>query len=346
MIRNAVRKLKGYTPGEQSQKKVIKLNTNENPYPLPDAFYKNLKDEVSEVLRLYPDPLFRSLRKKLGTFWKVDPETIVCGNGSDEILRLIIDLTIEPGDKIGTLDPTYSLYDVLAEIREAEVQKYPVDAQGNPDSAPFDFDGKLFIIANPNAPYGNLICREWIEQFLENYKGLVLIDEAYGDFSGQSWIPEVEKYDNLVVCRTYSKSFSLAGIRFGYCMCSPFIAESLYKIKDSYNLNMFTQWAAEKALDYWPEIEKTTAHIVQNRGKLTEAFEKMGWQVLPSAANFIFARHPRAKEVFSKLKEQDIFVRYFDIPVLADGIRVSIGTDEECEILIQKVQQILKAPGH
>jgi len=342
MIRNAIRKLKPYIPGEQPIGKVIKLNTNENPYPLPHEFYERLKNIISPTLSLYPDPLFLKVREKLAKLWNVKKENIICGNGSDEILRLIIDLVIEPGNKIGLFEPTYSLYEVLGKIREGKIEKFPLDKYGNPDEKPLLFNGKLFFIVTPNAPYGNLIDKNWIIKFLKTFKGLVVIDEAYADFSDEeSWINEINNYKNLIVCRTYSKSYSLAGIRFGYAIANENLINELYKIKDSYNLNTFTQYAALYALDYIDEIKENVEKIKKTRNWLLKEFKKLNFSTIPSHSNFIFVRHKRAREIFLKLKSKNIFVRYFDTPILKDGIRITIGTQEQCEILIKTIKDIL-----
>lgn len=341
MIRKAIRLMQGYIPGEQPQNKVIKLNTNENPYALPPSYYEDVRTAIGENLRLYPDPLCVKLREKLAVYHQVKADNILCANGSDEILRLAFDLALEPEDKVGILDPTYSLYPVLNEIREGVLQRYTLDENGNPDDTPFSFQGKLFLIASPNPPYGNSISRYWIKSFLNNFRGLVVIDEAYVDFAEDNWVSDIQNYPQLIVSRTYSKSFSLAGIRFGYAIAQDGIIKEMLKIKDSYNVNTLTQVAALKALDYREVIQVNIQKIIKTRDWLSGQLSAMGWKVYPSQSNFVFAEYSEARKVYEKLKLAKIYVRYFNTPRLSKGIRITVGTQEECEKLLRKIKEIL-----
>ncbi len=345
MIRKAIREMSGYTPGEQSQKKVIKLNTNENPYPLPESYYETLRSMTGENLRLYPDPLCKNLREQLAAYHSVNPGNILCGNGSDEILRLAFDLVLEPGDEVGIFEPTYSLYPVLTDIREGVLKSYHLNENGLPNDEPFSFTGKIFLIASPNPPYGNCIPRQWISSFLRSFKGLVVIDEAYVDFSDETWIQDIMNYPNLLVTRTYSKSFSLAGIRFGYGLADTTLINEMYKIKDSYNVNSLTQFAALTALEYLDVINENIQKIVDSRELLTRELANLGLKVYPSNANFIFFECSRAKKVYEYLKQYDIFIRYFDTPRLSRGLRVTVGTPQECDLFLLKLKEFLYDKG-
>jgi len=207
-----------------------------------------------------------------------------------------------------------------------------------PTQDPLSFQGKLFVIASPNPPYGNSIPREWIKSFLESFEGLVVIDEAYVDFAPDNWIKDAIKYSNVVVTRSYSKSFSLAGIRFGYGVANPLLMKEMYKIKDSYNVNAFTQIAALTALKYQEVIQKNIKNIIESRRYVSEALLSMGWRVYPSDANFVFAEKEDAKDVHEYLMEHDIYVRYFSTPRLANGLRITIGRPEECDILLSRLK--------
>ncbi|MBN1865808.1 histidinol-phosphate transaminase [Candidatus Sumerlaeota bacterium] len=341
-LRPFLAKLHPYTPGEQrAGANIVKLNTNENPYPPATAVI----DEVGRAaarLALYPDPVSDSLRRALAAYHGVHPEQILVGNGSDEILRLLVHATIDQGGKVAVVDPTYSLYPVLAAQFEGSTEIYPlVDRQRLPEEI-FDGEEPILLLPNPNPPIGTLFSRAEIADLCRaRPQTLVAIDEAYVDFARRDAVPLLAEFSNLAITRTFSKSFSLAGMRIGYVIADAALVAALMKIKDSYNLNHLAQVAAAAAIASAKEMERNCARIVETREWTVRELRALGYELPDSHANFVFAIRPDAGEHYAKLRERGILVRYFDTPVLRDGMRITIGTPEQMEILIAALKEIL-----
>lgn len=344
-FRANIDELQAYVPGEQPRdlSKYVKLNTNENPYPPSPVVEHAVRQFDAEKLRTYPDPVFSKLRRLASQVYKLPAENIFVGNGSDEILSLIMRIAVDPGDKVAYPYPTYVLYKTLAEIAggrpvEVELQENFALSEDFPASA-----GKVSLFARPNSPTGNLFHQEIIEKTLENRAGIVVVDEAYGEFSGASMIELAPKYDNLVVLRTLSKSYSLAGLRVGFSFAGAAITEALYKVKDSYNLDVFSQAIAYAALSDVGYMKSNAAQIIETRRRSRERLAARGFHVYPSAANFVFAEHKEldGRTVYEELKSRKVLVRYFDQPRLRGGVRITIGTPEQMLRLDEALGEIV-----
>lgn len=333
-----VEALTAYTPGEQPKDpNIIKLNTNENPYPPSPKVAEALRTFDYARLRLYPDPLFMALRKQLAEIYGCTVDQVFIGNGSDEILALCTRAFVENEGSIGYFVPSYSLYPVLTDIRN--VQHAPValttDFQWQ---MPADYAASLFFMTNPNAPTSMMHDKQIVSAFCKSFSGVVLIDEAYGDFAETTCMDLAcaPGNTNTLVMRTFSKSFSLAGLRFGYVIGPEPLITALYKIKDSYNMDMLAQVVAQAALSDLDYMRANVAKIRATRQRLTTALTQRGWHVCPSQTNFLFARPPQknAAEVFAYLKSEKIYVRYFPGPLTGDYLRITIGTDDQTDTLL------------
>lgn len=337
MIAKSVRKLEGYVPGEQPKNRnVIKLNTNENPYPPSHKCAEVLKNFDLDDLRRYPDPDCTELKAALAKLNGTTPDRIFVGNGSDEILALAARAFVENDEAIGSLDPSYSLYKTLAAIRD-------VKWVGNRT------DGKvaLFLWTNPNAPTGTLAARDFVAKTAKSFKGVMLVDEAYADFSRDNCmaLATAPGNRNVIVMRTFSKSFSLAGLRVGYCVGPKPLIEALVKVKDSYNVDAIAQKVAVAAVKDVKWMRANVKKVVATRTKVAEAMRLRGWTVNESESNFLFARPPagiEAEAVFRELRRRNIFVRWWGIKNVRDFIRVTIGTDGQMQAFLRELERICR----
>ena len=340
-VRGFLRTLHPYTPGEQvCGTGIIKLNTNECPYPPSGAVLDEIRN-CADRLRLYPEPTADSLRRALAAYHGVALEQVLVGNGSDEILRLMVQAFIAPGDKIAMVEPSYSLYEVLAATFEGGATAYPMEHLEGLPEALFTAPEPLLMLPNPNPPIGTLFSRSDLARLCsERPERMVLIDEAYVDFAPRDAVSLLHEFPNLAVSRTFSKSFSLAGLRVGYLLAAPQLIAELMKIKDSYNVNAVSQIAAAAAIAAAPEMQAHCEKIVATRTRVAEALTGMGYRVPESHGNFVFAIHPDAPATFAALRERGILVRYFDTPTLRDGMRITIGTDEQMDRLLEALEEI------
>lgn len=340
MITKSVRKLEGYTPGEQPKaKSVVKLNTNENPYPPSPKCRAVLKTFDLDKLRKYPDPEFTELREEIARQNHTKAENVFVGNGSDEIIALAAKTFVENDEQIGSLDPSYSLYKTLAAIRDVKWVGF-----SRAEFAKAGGKVALFLLTNPNAPTGELTEPKAVAAFARRFRGVVLVDEAYADFARTNCMPLATKRGNrnIIVMRTFSKSYSLAGLRVGYCVGPKNLIDALYKVKDSYNVDAVAQAVALAALKDRAYFKKTVAKVVQSRRRLTAELERRGWDVIPSESNFVFARpaHQKAADLFDALRKRAIFVRYFRGPKTGDRVRITIGTDEQMKKLLKALDEL------
>ena len=346
-IRDYVRRLKSYVPGEQpTDPKVVKLNTNENPYPPAPQVMKALANLGADAIRKYPPATADLLRDAIARRFGLEREWVVVGYGSDEALRLLCHALTGPGKLIVSLRPSYSLYPVLAEMYEAQtifVDETP-PKEGETAVLPEAFvqtATPLAFLANPNPPYGTFYPPSEIERMCEAVTDRVVVaDEAYVDFAPASAIALIKDFKNLVITRTFSKSYSLAGMRVGFAIGAPELIDVMLTLKDSYNLPIASQVAALTAWEAREYHDETCRRIIRTRERMTAEMRKRGFTVPPSQGNFIFARHPRAAEFYRKLKERGVLVRYWDNPPLADGIRISVGTDAEMDRLFEEIDKI------
>ncbi len=331
-----------YVHGEQPQgKNVIKLNTNENAYPPSPKCRKALaKFDVAD-LRRYPQAECVPLRKAIAKSLHAEIENIFVGNGSDEILSLCAKCFVEDDEAIASLDPSYSLYKTLAAIRNVPWLGFDRPE----DSLSAKRKLALFLLANPNAPTGTFTPLKRISAFAKKFRGVVLVDEAYVDFSKTNAMKLAlsPKNDNLIVMRTFSKSYSLAGLRVGYCVGPKTLIDALYKIKDSYNVDAIAQAVALAAFEDRAWMQKNALKIVKSRAWLTGELAKRGWKVLPSEANFIFAKPPRnnAKKLFDALHKREIYLRHFAAsPKTRDYLRITVGTDDQLKKLLKALDEL------
>ncbi|MEI8241936.1 MAG: histidinol-phosphate transaminase [bacterium] len=337
-IAKNVADLQAYTPGEQPQDGgIIKLNTNENPYPPSPRVAAALASFPAERLRLYPDPRAMALRRRVAEMHNCRVEQVFVGNGSDEILALATRAFVENSGSIGYFVPSYSLYPVLAAIRGAAQR--PVDlGPGFAWRMPAGFRASLFLLTTPNAPTSLQYDRAAVSAFCRGFDGVVLLDEAYVDFAPDNYmdLALAPGNANTLVMRTLSKSFSLAGLRLGYVIGPEPLIEAIDKIKDSYNLDMLTQAVGLAALNDPDHMRANVRRIQATRERLGAALRQRGYEVLASATNFLFARPPdgNARAAFDRLREKKIFVRYFPGPRTGEFLRITVGTDAEIDALL------------
>jgi histidinol-phosphate aminotransferase len=340
-VTRAVQALQAYTPGEQPQAAgIVKLNTNENPYPPSPAVGQALAALDPARLRLYPNPLCATVRERIASIHGCSSRQVFVGNGSDEILALCTRAFVEDTGSVGYFDPSYSLYPVLADIRKAE--KRPVALSDHfLWQMPARYQASLFFLTNPNAPTSLLFEYATVAAFCTSFDGVVLIDEAYADFARSTCMALAMRPDNenTLVMRTLSKAFSLAGLRFGYVVGSEPLIAALYKIKDSYNLDVLAQVAGLAALNDLEHMRANVRRIQDTRSRLTAELRRRGWTVLDSETNFLFARPPqgRAVERFEQLRDAGIYVRHFPSPRTGDYLRITIGTDEQVDAFLRQI---------
>jgi len=344
-FRDNVTALAAYVPGEQVQRPgVLKLNANENPYPPSPKVLRAVRTAANEALRLYPEPASDSLRAVAARVYGVGADHIIAGNGSDELLTILLRCFVGSRDRVAYPMPTYSLYDTLVDIQggiRAPVD-YPADFSIPP--ALGAQGAALTFLCNPNAPSGTLVRPAAVAKLAQAVKGVLVVDEAYIDFASAanvSAIPMVRRFRNLVVLRTFSKSFSLAGMRIGLAFASKDIIDGMMKVKDSYNLNRLSAVAAIAALQDLPSMRRNVRRIQRERGTLATALRAMGFEVYDSETNFILARRANTdvRAIQQALKRRKILIRYFDVPGLSDCLRLTIGTAAETRTLIAALRR-------
>lgn len=344
--RTALADIEGYVPGEQPrQAGIIKLNTNENPYPPSPRVIETLRRLPEDAVRKYPDPVSLPLREACAARYGYDgPDWVFAGNGMDEILSLAVRTFVDPEDTILAPYPTYTLYETLARLHGAHIRLVDLDDAFGLTETFFLERGRLAFLARPNAPTGVAYPLDQMARFCRAFDGVVFIDEAYVDFAEDSCIDFPKRFDNVIVGRTFSKSFSLAGLRMGLAFARPEFITEFMKTKDSYNVNCATQAAALAAIADYGWMEANAAKVRTTRARLTAALRGMGFRVPDSQANFVLAIRegkPCASEIFKALRARGIYVRYFDARRLDDALRISIGTDDEMNALIAALEEIL-----
>lgn len=345
---NLAKSLEPYVPGEQPKdKKYIKLNTNENPYPPSPKVIGAIKNNVDETLKLYPDPNGDELKKTLANYYGLKKEQVFVGNGSDEVLAFSFMAFFNPNEAIVFPDITYSFYPVYANIFKVDYNLVPLNDDFTlPVEKLFNADGGV-IIPNPNAPTGNYVSLEHIEEILNHNKDkVVIIDEAYVDFGGESAVALIDKYSNLLVIQTLSKSRSLAGLRVGFAFGHQDLINGLESVKNSvnsYTLDKLALVGAVEAIKDDEYFNETRNKIINTRERVTEELEKLGFNIIPSKSNFIFISHKsiKAEDIFIKLRGESILVRYFRQPRIDNYLRVTIGNDEEMDAFIKALNKII-----
>lgn len=345
---DVVGQLTPYVPGEQPRlEKLIKLNTNELPYPPSPRVLEAIASVPADALRRYPDPESTELRQAFADRNALKTGQVFVGNGSDEVLAHAFMALLKHDKPLLFPDITYSFYPVWCELYQVRWRTVPLTADYRVDPDDYRGDNGGIIIPNPNAPTGVLLGLAAVRQLLEqNPESVVVIDEAYIDFGGESATRLIPEFDNLLVVQTMSKSWALAGLRVGVAMGSEALVEGLQRVKNSFNsypLDVLAQRAGLAALGDDAYFGQACRQVIASRERLSAAMAALGFEVLPSAANFILARHPdrAARELFAALRARGIVVRYFDRPRIDDHLRISVGTDEQCDELLAALGELL-----
>lgn len=342
-FRPEIEAMAGYVPGEQPQDgQFIKLNTNENPYPPSPAVAQAIA-EAAQRLQKYPDPMAESFRRRAGELLGVGPECILCGNGSDDVLTIVTRALVGQGQLLRLPYPSYILYKTLAELQGARSEEVRFNADWSlPDGFAQPRDGlRLALLANPNSPSGTVVPPERVLEIAQRLPCPLLVDEAYVDFAETNCIELVSRCEKILVSRSLSKSYALAGLRFGYVVAQPQVIEQLVKVKDSYNCDALSIAAATAAIGDQQWLAASRAKILATRGRLVAEMRKLGFVTVDSQANFTWNTHPRlpAKPLYERLKQQSILVRYMNYPGWGDGLRISVGTDAEVGACLEKLRE-------
>lgn len=342
-FRDTIEQMDGYTPGFQPKSAdVVKLNTNENPYPPSPKVVEAVQNLSAEALRRYPEPMADSFRTAAAGVLGVGPDNIICTNGGDDLLTVCFRSFCDMERPVAFAQPTYSLYPVLAQLRGCPVVEVDRDASGSLDKLA-EIDAPMTIVCNPNAPTSDLLAIDALGELAGKLSGVLLIDEAYADFADDNALRLINDFDNVLILRSMSKGYSLAGMRFGFGIgCSSLIG-GLMKAKDSYPVDAAAIAAATAAMQDQPYLKANVEKVKSERRRLTQQLRGLGLEVPDSQTNFVLAQRVsmNAKDVFNALVEQNIFVRYFDLPGLKNKLRITIGTSEQNDRLLAALQKIL-----
>jgi histidinol-phosphate aminotransferase len=349
-FRQHIDEMAAYVPGEQpdAMGRVIKLNTNESPYPPSPAAMAVLHEFAPERLRLYPHPMAGRFRQVAAELHGMDEEWVLPGNGSDDLLMMIAYSCYEPGRTVAYPTPNFTFYRTLADIQQAKAVEVPYDDEFNlPAAELVEAGADVTIVSSPNSPSGTGHTTAELGGLAERLKGLLVIDEAYADFADTDAMELVRLHDNVIVLRTLSKGYSLAGLRLGYAIARPELIEGLLKVKGIYNVGAVPCMVAAAALADQDYHAACGEKVKASRAKLAADLEAMGFRVWPSAANFLLVRPPggQAREIYEALKDRGILIRYFKHPPLEDKLRISIGTDEQNAALVAAIADILGQSG-
>ncbi|MHC4087192.1 MAG: histidinol-phosphate transaminase [Planctomycetota bacterium] len=343
-FRENIEKAKGYQPGFQpKQSDVLKLNTNENPYPPSPVVMKVLAEFDAEKLRRYPDPIGNEFRQAVAKLHSLSPDHIMCCNGGDELLTLVLRAFCDENRPVAYPVPTYSLYTVLANLQNSNAIEVPFDSDFNLPPKLAAAGAALNIVCNPNAPSATFISVSELASLADELKGVLLIDEAYVDFADDNCVNLVNDFDNVIILRSMSKGYGLAGLRFGYALAPPPLIAGLMKVKDSYNVNAIAVALATAAIKDQKYFKENVETIKEQRKRLTEQLRALKFDVPESCTNFLLAKSKEGKagEIYDKLVQRNIFVRYFDLPALSDKLRITVGTGEQNEKLVSALKEIL-----
>ncbi|AMV70916.1 histidinol-phosphate transaminase [Desulfuromonas carbonis] len=346
-LRKNISEMAGYVPGFQPADEAawIKLNTNENPYPPSPKVAAAILAEVGgdgASLRKYPDAASKELRQVAAELYGFDPSWVISANGSDELLNNLIRAFAGEGEEIAYVHPSYSYYATLAEIQGAKIRTFGLTADFKLADFPASYDGKLFFLTSPNAPLGFAFPLAYIEEIAQRCAGMLVVDEAYVDFADATALELVRKYDNVVVTRTFSKSYQLAGMRLGLALARSEVIAGLDKIRDHYHLDRLALVAASAALRDQAYLKETVARIRATRARFVTGLQAIGYTSIDSQTNFVFASPPDrdGKRVYDALYARKILVRYFSDPLLRHGLRITVGTDAEIDALLAALREI------
>ncbi|MCJ7776745.1 MAG: histidinol-phosphate transaminase [Sedimentisphaerales bacterium] len=343
-FRENIERAAGYKPGFQPKSaEVVKLNTNENPYPPSPAVMKAIADIQPEQLRRYPDPMGNMFREAAAKINGVEPDWILCCNGGDDLLRMAFAAFCDKRRPVAYPVPTYSLYPVLANIQNCKAIEVKFDEEFNLPARLARIRAALMIVCNPNAPSGTFVGVEEIAELAAEVKGVLLIDEAYVDFAEQNCTELVKQFGNVIILRSLSKGYSLAGLRFGYAIAQPEMIAGIVKVKDSYNVGAIAIAAATAAIKDQEYFRETIEKVKFERKRLIEQLRGLGFTLPESSSNFVFAEHKtcRAKEIYDKLVQQNIYVRYWDNVGIDNKLRITVGMPEQDDILLSALKEIV-----
>ena len=344
-FRENIEKAKGYEPGFQpKQTDVVKLNTNENPYPPSLQVMKVLAEIGPEQLRRYPDPVGNIFRQAAAEVNAVSPDYIMCCNGGDELLTIALRAFCNESRPVAYPVPTYSLYPVLANLQNCNAIEVPFDSEFNLPAKLAACTAALTIVCNPNAPSATFISIDELASLADELSGVLLIDEAYVDFAKNNCSALVKDFHNVIILRSMSKGYSLAGLRFGYAIAQPALIAGLMKVKDSYNVDAVATAAATAAIKDQEYFRENVEKVKSQRQRLTEQLRALNFEVPDSSANFVLAKSKncKASDIYDKLVQRNIYVRFFDLPGLSDRLRITVGTSEQNDKLLLALKEILK----
>ncbi len=345
-FRDAIEQMSGYQPGEQPQAgKYIKLNTNENPYPPSPAVTAAIRAALDQGLMRYPDALAQAFRLRAAELLGVEPDWILCGNGSDDILTILTRGFVGEGELLRLPYPSYVLYRTLAQIQGARYEecRFQADWSLADDFAAPREGLRLAFLPNPNSPSGTLLPPERVRELAASLPCPLLVDEAYVDFARTHCLDLVRENPRVMVSRSLSKSYALAGLRFGFLVAQPPMIEQLMKIKDSYNCDTLSIAGATAAIDDQAWLRENRARVIATRSRLREALGALGFEVVPSEANFVWCTHSErsCEHLYTELKARRILVRYMDYPRWGNGLRVSVGTDDQVDAFLSVLRSLL-----
>ena len=342
-FRETIEQMAGYAPGFQpKQPDAVKLNTNENPWPASPKVFEAIGNLTAENLQKYPEATGDSFRTSAAAVLGIEPENIICTNGGDDLLTLCFRAFCDTNRPVAYAQPTYSLYPVLAEIQGCEAMEIPRDADGSLDELA-RINAPLTIVCNPNAPTCEMLRIDSLARLAGKLTGVLLIDEAYVDFAEDNAIRLIKDYDNIIILRSMSKGYSLAGLRFGFGIAQKSLINGLMKIKDSYNADVVALSAATAAISDQPHLKLNIEKIKSERTRLTQQLRSMGFEVGDSQTNFILAQYGQknAEDIYKKLEQQDIYIRYFALPGLGDKLRITIGTPQQNDKLLAALKEVI-----
>jgi histidinol-phosphate aminotransferase len=345
-FRNNITAMAGYVPGEQPQgEEYIKLNTNENPYGCSPKVKAAIGRAVQAGLQKYPDPSAIEFRHRAGELLGVDPEWILCGNGSDDILTIVTRALVNPGEHVRFPQPSYVLYKTLADIQGAQchVVNYESDWSLGEEFTKHCDKLRLAYLANPNSPSGTVLPPDEVARIAAALPCPLLVDEAYADFAETNCLKLVEQDEKVMVSRTLSKSYALAGLRFGFLVAQPQIIAELAKVKDSYNCDALSIAGATAAINDQAWFAETRARILATRTRLCEHLRGLDFECEDSQANFVWCKHPRheCQQLYEQLKAGGILVRYMNYPQWGEGLRITVGTDEQIAALVDLLTKLV-----
>lgn len=343
-------RMAGYVPGEQPREGgFTKLNTNENPYPPSPRVAMAVREALDGRLRLYPDPIATEFRRAAGTLNGVDPDWVLAGNGSDDLLTIITRAFAGPGDAVVYPSPSYILYRTLIELQDARPVEVPFRPDWTLDPADLPGDGvRLAFLANPNSPSGTSLDAGQVSAIARALPCPLVVDEAYVDFADASCVGLVASHPNIIVTRTLSKGYGLAGLRLGYLIAQPELIDGLRKVKDSYNCDTLSLVGGTAAIEDQGHLAETRGKILATRKRLTDAMRGFGYHVPDSQANFVWCtgrQTPTPVDVYEQLKAHKILVRLMRYPGQPDGLRITVGTDAEIDRLLDAIGTIFRSGG-